>query len=227
VSPAVTERLARMKTAAPDFRIFWDDAYAVHDLEAQPVEIPSILAACKAAGNPDRVFLFGSTSKVTFAGAGVGFMGGSEANMKWVRAHLGMQTIGPDKLNQLRHVRFLGDLGRIRAHMQRHAAILRPKFERVLAVLEEELGGSGLATWTAPRGGYFLTMWTPPGCASRVVTLAKEAGVALTAAGAAFPYGKDPEDRVLRIAPSFPSLADIEQAMRVVAVCIRLAAEAG
>jgi len=224
VSPDVVRRLARMRTAAPDFRIVWDDAYAVHVLGAEPVEIPSILAACKEAGNPDRVFLFGSTSKITFAGAGVAFMAGSEANMAWTRKHLSIQTIGPDKLNQLRHVRFLGDLAGIRAHMQRHAAILRPKFERVLSVLEEELGGSGLATWTRPRGGYFMTLWVPAGTAARVVKLAKDAGVALTPAGATYPYGKDPDDRVLRLAPSFPTVEEIEQAMRVVAACVRLAA---
>jgi DNA-binding transcriptional MocR family regulator len=224
VSPDVVRRLARMRTAAPDFRIFWDDAYAVHVLGSEPVEIPSILEACKEAGNPDRVFLFGSTSKITFAGAGVAFMAGSEANLGWTRRHLGIQTIGPDKVNQLRHVRFLGNLAGIHAHMQRHAAILRPKFERVLSVLEKELGGSGLATWTTPRGGYFITMWTPKGTASRVVKLAKEAGVALTPAGATHPYGKDPDDRVLRLAPSFPSLDEIDQAMRVVAACVRLAA---
>jgi DNA-binding transcriptional MocR family regulator len=224
VSPEVVQRLAGMRTAAPDFRIFWDDAYAVHVLGNEPVEIPSILEACKQAGNPDRVFLFGSTSKITFAGAGVAFMAGSEANMAWTRKHLGIQTIGPDKLNQLRHLRFLGDLAGIRAHMQRHAAILRPKFERVLSVLEEELGGSGLATWTTPRGGYFVTMWVPKGTASRVVQLAKEAGVALTPAGATHPYGKDPDDRVLRLAPSFPTVEEIDQAMRVVAACVRLAA---
>jgi DNA-binding transcriptional MocR family regulator len=224
VSSEVVQRLARMRTAAPDFRIFWDDAYAVHVLGTEPVEIPSILEACTQAGNPDRVLLFGSTSKITFAGAGVAFMAGSEANMAWTRKHLAIQTIGPDKLNQLRHVRFLGDLAGIRAHMQKHAAILRPKFARVLSVLEEELGGTGLATWTKPRGGYFVTMWVPKGTASRVVTLAKEAGVALTPAGATHPYGKDPDDRVLRLAPTFPAVEEIDQAMRVVAACVRLAA---
>jgi len=224
VSAAVVERLARMKTAAPDFRIFWDDAYAVHVLGSSPVEIPSILEACKAAGNPDRVLLFGSTSKITFAGAGVAFMAASDANVAWTKKHLGIQTIGPDKLNQLRHVRFLRDQAGIRSHMQKHAAILRPKFERVLSVLESELGGVSGVRWTKPAGGYFVTLWVPKGTASKVVALAKDAGVALTPAGATHPYGKDPDDEVLRLAPSFPSIEEIDQAMRVVAACVKLAA---
>lgn len=222
-SAAVVDRLARMQ-AAPDFRVFWDNAYAVHHLTDSPPPLKNLLQACKAAGNPERVLIFGSTSKVSFAGAGVAMVAGSEPNIAYVRQGMSFQTIGADKLNQLRHVRFFRDMQGIEAHMKKHAAILKPRFDAVTSILERELGQSGLARWSRPQGGYFVTIDTPDGCAKAVVAMAAEAGVKLTNAGATFPYGKDPRDRNLRIAPSFPSLAEIEQAMELVTLCIRLAA---
>lgn len=222
-SPEVVNRLANMKIAADDFRIFWDNAYTVHHLDATKPALQNILETCKAAGNSNRVFLFGSTSKITFAGAGVALMGGSEANMDWVRSHIKMQTIGSDKLNQLRHVRFFGSMDAINEHMAKHAAILRPKFNKVLSVLNKELGGTGLANWNNPQGGYFISLNTKPNLAKRVVQLAAEAGVKLTAAGAAFPYKNDPQDQNIRIAPSLPSIGDLEKATEILAVCIQLA----
>lgn len=223
-SDEVVDRLARMKTAAPDFRIFWDNAYTVHHLVPEEQPLKNILAACKKAGNPDRVFLYGSTSKITFAGSGLAMMGGSVANMTWMRSHMKFQTIGPDKLNQLRHVRFFQNLENIHAHMKKHAEILRPKFDAVLQILSGELEGKNLATWTKPRGGYFISLNTQPKMAKRVVELAAKAGVKLTGAGAAFPYSNDPLDRNIRIAPTLPRLNDLKQATEVLAVCIQLAA---
>jgi len=217
------KRLAQMKTAAPDFRIFWDNAYTVHHLTDTVPHLENILEACKTAGNPDRVFIFGSTSKITFASAGIAMIGGSEANMDWVRSHLKMQNIGHDKINQLRHIRFFKSMDGIRNHMKKHTAILRPKFDMVLSILEKELGGTGMATWNNPKGGYFINLNTRPNCAKRVVELAAEAGVKLTGAGAAFPHRNDPEDRNIRIAPSLPSLVDLEKATEILAVCIQLA----
>ena len=222
-SEEVVNRLAAMKIAASDFRIFWDNAYTVHHLNTTKPALANILDACKKAGNPDRVFLFGSTSKITFAGAGVAMMGGSTTNMDWVRSHMKMQTIGSDKLNQLRHIRFFDSMETIHQHMGKHAAILRPKFDKVLAVLEKELGGTGMATWNNPQGGYFISLNTRPNRAKKVVQLAAEAGVKLTAAGAAFPYKKDPQDRNIRIAPSLPALGDLEKATEILAVCIQVA----
>jgi len=220
-SPAVVERLATMK-AAPDFRVFWDNAYAVHHLTDKPQPLKNLLAACKAAGNADRVLTFGSTSKVSFAGGGVAMVAASEANIAYMKRNMSFQTIGHDKLNQLRHVRFFGDMAGIEAHMKKHAAILKPKFDAVTAILDRELGESGVARWTRPEGGYFVSIDTREGCAKAVVAMAAEAGVKLTNAGATFPYGKDPLDRNIRIAPSMPSLAEIQQAMELVAICIRL-----
>ncbi|MEO3785559.1 aminotransferase [Actinocorallia sp. B10E7] len=222
-SDEVVRRLARMRTAAPDFRVFWDNAYAVHHLTDKPAEILDILAEAEAAGNPDRVFVFGSTSKVTFAGAGVAFFGSSEANIKWMTGFLGKSTIGPDKINQLRHVQFLKDAAGLAAHMRKHAEIVRPKFEAVDRILTAQLGGTGLAEWTRPEGGYFITLDVPEGCAGRVVQLAKEAGVALTPAGATHPYGDDPADRTIRIAPTFPVPAELDVAIEGLATCVRLA----
>jgi aspartate/methionine/tyrosine aminotransferase len=219
-SEEVVERLAAMRTAAPDFRIFWDNAYCVHHLGGGPAPLPNILSACRRAGCPDRVLLFGSTSKVSFPGAGVAVMGGSENNMAWARRRLSCQTIGPDKINLLRHLRFFGSLEGILAHMERHARLLAPKFAAVQEVLTRELGGRGVARWTEPRGGYFVSLDTLPGRASRVVALASELGVKLTAAGATWPYGKDPRDTNIRIAPTLPSLEQIRSAMEVLATCI-------
>ena len=222
-SDDVVNRLAKMTTAAPDFRIFWDNAYTVHHLgDTQPV-LKNILQTCKAAGNPDRVFLFGSTSKITFAGAGIAMMGGSEANLDWMRSHMSMQTIGSDKMNQLRHIRFFKSMDDIHAHMKKHAAILRPKFDKVISILEKELNNTGLAEWNNPQGGYFINLNTKPNKAKRVVQLAAEAGVKLTGAGAAFPYRNDPHDKNIRIAPSLPSLENLEKATEILAVCIQLA----
>jgi aspartate/methionine/tyrosine aminotransferase len=222
-SSSVVSRLARMKTKSLDFRIFWDNAYAHHHLtDASPV-LDDILAACKEADNPDRPLIYGSTSKVTWAGSGLSMMGGSERNMAWMRGHRSRATIGPDKVNQLRHVRLFGTLAGIQAHMKKHAAILRPKFDAVERVLSRELGGQGLATWTRPLGGYFVSLDTKDGLARAVVQKAAEAGVKLTEAGATFPYGKDPRDRNIRIAPSLPKLPEIEAAMEVLGVCVALA----
>ncbi len=222
-SARLVEVLAKMKTAAKDFRIFWDNAYAHHHLTDSPPALADILEACKRAGNPDRVLLFGSTSKVSYAGAGIAVMAGSEKNIGWIRSHRSKSTIGPDKLTQLRHVRFFKDMDGVREHMKKHAAILKPKFDAVDRVLRRELAGKGLAAWTRPLGGYFVSLDTLGGLARAVVKMAADVGVKLTEAGATYPYGKDPRDRNIRIAPSLPKLPEIEAAMEVVAVCVQRA----
>jgi DNA-binding transcriptional MocR family regulator len=222
-SAAVVERLAAMKTAAPDFRLLWDNAYAVHDLYDTTDPLVEILSACAKAGNPNRPLQFASTSKISFAGAGVAVMATSAANVADAKKHLAIQTIGPDKLNQLRHVRFFKDAAGVKAHMQKHAALLRPKFDAVTRIFERELGGTGLAAWTKPRGGYFVSLDTLDGCATEVVKLADEAGVKLTPAGATFPLGKDPRNRNIRVAPSLPPASQVETAMEVVTLCVKLA----
>jgi len=221
-SDETTARLAAMPTAAPDFRIFWDNAYAVHHLTDEPAEIADILAACAEAGNPDRAFVFGSTSKVTMAGAGVAFFGSSPANVAWFLKYAAKGSIGPDKINQLRHVRFLKDADGVRELMRRHADLIRPKFEAVDRILSQELGGTGLATWSAPKGGYFISLQVPEGCARDVVKRAGEAGIALTPAGATHPYGDDPRDSYIRIAPTYPSQEELELAIQGLATCVRL-----
>jgi len=223
-SDRVVERLARMKTAAKDFRIIWDNAYAHHHLTDAPPKLADLLAAAKQAGNADRVLIYGSTSKVSFAGAGLAVMGGSTANIGWIRGHRSKSTIGPDKLSELRHVRFFKDMAGIEAHMKKHAALIKPKFDAVDRVLTRELAGKGIAAWTKPLGGYFVSLDVLDGCARAVIQMAAEAGVKLTEAGATFPYGKDPRDRNIRIAPTFPSFAEIETATDVVAVCVQRAA---
>lgn len=222
-SAQVVERLARMRAAAPDFRIMWDNAYAHHHLTDAKPALANLLDACKAAGHPDRVWMFGSTSKVSFAGAGIAMFAGSEANVAWYKQQRSFSTIGPDKLNELRHVRFFKNMQGIHAHMAKHQSIIRPKFDVVDRVLRAELSHLGIAQWTQPDGGYFVSLDTLDGCARRVVQLAAEAGVKLTSAGATFPYGKDPRDRNIRIAPTLPSLAEIETAMQVLSVCIQRA----
>jgi DNA-binding transcriptional MocR family regulator len=219
----VTRIAALGKRAHPDFRVFWDDAYAVHAFDASAPELDSIWSACEAAGTTDSVLLFGSTSKITHAGAGVAFMAASKANLAAIREHLGQSSIGPDKVNQMRHVRLLKDSASLAEHMQKHAALLAPRFAAVLKALDEGLGGSGLGEWLRPKGGYFVSFDTRPGLAREVVRLAADAGVKLTPAGATFPHGKDPQDRNIRIAPSFPSLKDIESAMEVFVACVKLA----
>ncbi|MGD8738682.1 MAG: aminotransferase class I/II-fold pyridoxal phosphate-dependent enzyme [Desulfobacterales bacterium] len=221
-SDEVVERLANMKTRAADFRIFWDNAYAVHHLVDTPAPLKNILTACKQAGNPERAFMFGSTSKISFAGAGLAIMAASQKNMQWVTNQMAFQTIGPDKLNQLRHTLFFKDMGGIEAHMKKHATILKPKFDAVQSILENELKGKNIACWSKPQGGYFVSIDTLEGCAASVIKKAADAGVKLTPAGSAYPYKNDPLDRNIRIAPSFPPLDDIQTAMELVAVCIQL-----
>jgi DNA-binding transcriptional MocR family regulator len=217
-------RLAAMRTGAPDFRLFWDNAYAVHHLTERRHEIANILEACEKAGNPDRPFIFASTSKITLAGAGLAFFGSSPANIAWYLARAFKRTIGSDKLNQLRHVRFLKDQAGLMHHMDAHRALLAPKFAAVHAALDSRLAGTGAATWARPEGGYFISLDATPGTAKQVVTLAKDAGLALTAAGSTWPLGKDPHDSNLRLAPTFPSLADVTVASEGIALCILLAA---
>ncbi len=221
-SDAVVDRLASMETKANDFKIFCDNAYAVHHLSEIHEPLKNMLSACKEAGNPDRAFLFGSTSKISFAGSGVAMMAGSRRNIEFILGKMQFQTIGPNKLNQLRHVLFFQDVAGIKDHMKKHAAILKPKFDAVLEVLDKELAGSDIASWSRPNGGYFISIDTLPGCARDVIEKAAAAGVKLTPAGATFPYGKDAADRNIRIAPSFPSAADVNTAMELVAICIQL-----
>jgi DNA-binding transcriptional MocR family regulator len=224
-SDDVVRRLASMKTAAPDFRLFWDNAYAVHDLYDEGDRLANVLSAASAAGNLNRPCVFASTSKISFAGAGIAAMASSPANIADAKKHAGIQTIGPDKVNQLRHVRLFKDFTGLRAHMKKHGELLRPKFEAVVCIFESELGGKGIASWTKPRGGYFISLDTREGCAAEVVRLADEAGVKLTGAGATYPYGKDPHNRNIRIAPSLPPLSQVDEAMHVVAVCVALVSE--
>jgi DNA-binding transcriptional MocR family regulator len=223
-SPETVRRLAAMRTGAPDFRLFWDNAYAVHHLTERRHEIAGILDACAKAGNPDRAFIFASTSKITLAGAGLAFFGSSPANMAWYLARLFKRTIGSDKLNQLRHVRFLRDEAGLMRHMDEHRALLAPKFAAVQTALDARLAGTGAATWARPEGGYFISLNATPGTAKQVVALAKDAGLALTAAGSTWPHGKDPHDSNLRLAPTFPSLQDVTIASEGIALCILLAA---
>jgi DNA-binding transcriptional MocR family regulator len=221
-SDETVRRLAAMPTAAPDFRVFWDNAYAVHHLTDEEVEIADVLGACADSGHPDRVFVFGSTSKITLAGAGVAFFGSSPANVTWLRGCSAKRSIGPDKVNQLRHAMFLRDADGVRDHMRKHRELLRPKFDTVLRILAERLGDTGLASWSTPRGGYFITLDVPDGCAREVVRRAADAGLALTPAGATHPYRDDPRDRTIRIAPSFPDASEIEEIIEGVATCVRL-----
>ena len=221
---ATVDRIAALgKRAHKDFRVLWDDAYAVHAFDAAAPTLPSLWSACEAAGTTDSVLLFGSTSKNTHAGAGVAFMAASGSNLAAIREHLGFSSIGPDKVNQMRHVRLLRDAAGLRAHMDKHAALLAPRFAAVLKALEQGLAGAGMGEWLRPQGGYFVSFDARPGLAREVVRLAAEAGVKLTPAGATFPYGRDPADRNIRIAPSFPSLQDIKAAMEVFVVCVKLA----
>ncbi|MEU3014021.1 aminotransferase class I/II-fold pyridoxal phosphate-dependent enzyme [Nocardia asteroides] len=223
-SEEVVRELVSMKAAAPDFRLFWDNAYAVHPLTDTAAPVLDVLGMAAAAGNPNRPLVFASTSKITFAGAGVSFFGASKANLDWYLGHASKKSIGPDKLNQLRHLRFFTDAEGVREHMQKHRRLLEPKFALVRRILEDRLGASKVASWTEPKGGYFISLDVLEGTASRVIALAKDAGIALTAAGSAFPYRKDPEDKNIRIAPSFPQLPELEKAMDGLATCVLLAA---
>lgn len=221
-SDETVRRLASMKTAAPDFRIFWDNAYCVHDLYDEGDELLNVFDAAREAGNEDRVIAFASTSKITFPGAGVGFVAASPVVIKEIAHHLQAGLISADKLNQLRHVRFLPDLDAVRAHMRRHAEFMRPRFECVDAKLHEGLDGTGCATWTHPRGGYFVSFDGPEGSAKRVGALCREMGVTLTPAGATWPYGDDPHDTNIRIAPSYPSVEDLSSALEVLVLAVKL-----
>jgi len=217
-------RLVQMRTAASDFRLFWDNAYVVHTLTHDFVRQVDVLGLAAKAGNPNRPYVFASTSKITFAGAGVSFFGGSLGNIAWYLQHAGKKSIGPDKVNQLRHLRYFGDADGVRLQMQKHQQLLAPKFALVGQILEDRLGESKIASWTDPKGGYFVSLDVWPGTARRTIALAKDAGIAVTEAGAAFPYRKDPEDKNVRIAPSFPSIPDLDAAVDGLSTCALLAA---
>jgi DNA-binding transcriptional MocR family regulator len=223
-SEEVTRELVSMTTAASDFRIIWDNAYAVHTLVEEAPKAHDIVAFAREAGNPNRPLAVASTSKITFAGAGVAFLAASDVNQQWFQKHMSKRSIGPDKVNQLRHVKFFGDAEGVRRHMAKHRDILKPKFDALLEILENRLGGLDVANWTKPEGGYFVSLDVVPGTAQRVVQLAKEAGISLTAAGSAFPLGNDPDNTNIRLAPSFPTLAEVKDAMDGVATCVLYAA---
>ena len=222
-SDETVKRFAALKPAAKDFRIFWDNAYVIHHLyEDKQDEILDIISECEKAGNPDMVFEFASTSKVSFPGSGMAALASSEANVADIKKQLTIQTIGHDKINQLRHVRYFKNLEGVKAHMMKHAAQMRPKFEATLKVLKEELTGLGIGTWSEPRGGYFISFDAMEGCAKAIVAKCKDAGVVLTNAGATFPYGKDPKDSNIRIAPSFPTPEEMELASDIFVLCVKI-----
>ncbi len=222
-SDQTVRRFARLKTAAVDFRIYWDNAYTIHHLyDHDQDHLIEILAECKRAGNPDMVYKFASTSKISFPGSGISALASSQNNLVDIRAQMKVQTIGHDKVNQLRHVRFFGDIHGMVEHMRKHADILRPKFEIVHDTLERELGGLGIGTWTNPKGGYFVSFDSLDGCAKEIVSQCKKCGLILTGAGATYPYGKDPHDSNIRIAPSFPACSDLQLAMDVFTCVVKL-----
>ena len=222
-SDLTVRRFARLKPAAKDFRIYWDNAYTIHHLyDDKQDNIVEILAECKRAGNPDLVYKFASTSKISFPGSGIAALASSNNNLEDIKEQLTVQTIGHDKVNQLRHVRFFGDIHGMIEHMRKHADILRPKFEAVEEILERELGGLGIGEWTKPKGGYFISFDSLEGCAADIVARCKKAGVVMTPAGATYPYGKDPHDSNIRIAPSYPPLDDLKVATELFALCVKL-----
>ena len=222
-SDETVRRFAALKPAAADFRIYWDNAYAVHHLyDDRQDEILDILTECEKAGNADMVYVFGSTSKVTFAGAGIAAVAASKANLDAIRKSMTIQTIGYDKINQLRHVRYFKSFEGVKAHMRKHAEIMRPKFETVLRILDNELGGLCIGQWTRPNGGYFISFDAMEGCAKAIVSKCKEAGMVLTGAGATYPYGKDPKDSNIRIAPTFPTTEEMEMATELFVLCVKL-----
>lgn len=222
-SDETVRRFARLKPAAEDFRIFWDNAYCIHHLYEDDQDfLLEILEECEKAGNPDLVYKFASTSKVSFPGSGVAFLAASDRNLEEIRKQLTIQTIGHDKLNQLRHARYFKDLDGLKAKMREHADIIRPKFEAVLEVLENELGGLGIGEWIKPKGGYFISFESMEGCAKKIVAKCKEAGVIMTNAGATFPYGKDPKDSNIRIAPTFPTPEELAEAAELFVLCVKI-----
>lgn len=224
-SDETVRRFARLEPAAKDFRIFWDNAYGIHHLYNDHQDyLIEILEECKKAGNPDMVYKFASTSKITFPGSGIAALATSLNNLEDIKAQLTNQTIGHDKVNQLRHVRFFGDINGMKAHMRKHADIIRPKFEAVLEILDRDLTPCGIGEWTKPKGGYFISFDAPDGCAKAIVDRAKKAGVTMTNAGATYPYKKDPHDSNIRIAPTYPSLADLRTAMDIFTICVRITA---
>ena len=224
-SAETCQRLASMTCAAPDFRIFWDNAYVVHHLDmSKPQGTPEMLRLCDAAGHPDRVFEFASTSKITWSGSGIACLAASPANLAYVRKQMTAQTIGPDKMTQLRHVRFLKNKDGVMAMMARQAEIIRQKFDLVNRILTADLADTGICCWNLPQGGYFFSLFVMPGTAAETVKLAKNCGVEVTPAGSTWPYGKDPQDSNIRLAPTFPPLAELEKAVQVLTICIRLAA---
>ena len=223
-SDETVKRFANLKPAAKDFRIYWDNAYIIHHLyNGVEEELLEILGECEKAGNPDMVYEFCSTSKVTFPGSGVAAIASSKTNLEFIRKIITIQTIGHDKLNQLRHVRYFKNLDGMKNHMKKHAEIVRPKFELVLSTLEKELKEAEIGTWTNPHGGYFVSFNSLDGCASKIVSMCKEAGVTLTGAGATYPYKKDPNDSNIRIAPTFPPISELAQALEVFVLCVKLA----
>ncbi len=223
-SDDVVRAFAALNPAAPDFRIFWDNAYCVHDLYSEGDELLNIMDECKKSGKGDMVYIFASTSKISFPGAGVAVMAMSEANIKFAKSVFTYQMIGPDKINQLRHVKYFKNLDGIKAHMKKHAALIAPKFEMVLDTLDTELSGLGIAEWTSPKGGYFISLDVMRGTAKRVHKLMSEAGVVMTGCGATFPYGNDPDDKNLRIAPTYPSVDELKIASELLCLCTKLAA---
>ncbi len=222
-SDAVVKRFANLKPKAKDFRIFWDNAYCVHHLSENHDHLLNIIEECKKAGNPNMVFEFTSTSKISFPGGGLAVVAASKENIHFIKSQMTYQTIGFDKLNQLRHAKYFKNFESISEHMKHHAAIIRPKFDVVLYMLDKEIEPLGIGKWNKPNGGYFISFDALPGCAKRIVSLAKEAGVVMTGAGATFPYGKDPKDSNIRIAPTFPSVDELRQAMEIFCVCVKLA----
>ncbi len=222
-SDETVRRFAALEPAAEDFRIYWDNAYCIHDLyDDKRDELLEILSACEEAGHPDLAFEFASTSKISFAGAGVSAVASSARNLEWMKSAMTIQTIGPDKINQLRHVRYYKDKAGLKAQMSKNSALIRPKFELVIETLERELGGLGIGSWTNPLGGYFISFDALEGCAKAIVAKCKEGGMVLTGAGATYPYGKDPKDSNIRIAPSYPSLAEMKEATRLFVLCVKL-----
>lgn len=221
-SDETVKRFAALKPAARDFRIYWDNAYALHYIYDENIEIPEILSECEKAGNPDMVYEFCSTSKISFAGGGISAIATSKANLDWIKKRLTIQTISYDKINQLRHVKYFKDLNGLKAHMRKHAEFLRPKFDAVLDLFEKELAGTGAGSWAKPMGGYFISFEAMDGCAKEIVAKCKDAGVTLTGAGAPFPYGRDPKDSNIRIAPSYPTPEELTQAAKLFALCVKL-----